>query len=98
MKTIKINLYTFEELNNKAKERAIENHYNFLLSLSNDLDIDDEDYNNISYTEEEVIENIIANEYIFFSDGSLTNCTTYTGKHPKAGITEMDFKGITYTI
>jgi allophanate hydrolase subunit 1 len=100
MKTVKINLYSFHELNEKAKEEAIFNHKCFLDSLPVDYENEAgeliEEY--IEHEEEEVIENIEANEYIFFFDGSLTSCTTYTGKHEKAGITELKFKNQIYTL
>jgi myosin-crossreactive antigen len=100
MKTVKINLYKFEELSEEAKEKAIIEHQDFLdsqpIECENEAgELVDEWH---SHSEDETIESIEANEYIFFEDGSLTNCVTYTGKHPKAGKTEMTFKGRIYEI
>jgi hypothetical protein len=49
-------------------------------------------------SEEAIKETIEANDYIFFEDGKLTSCTTYTGKHPKSGTTELKFHGRIYDI
>lgn len=100
MKTVKINLYSFNELNNDAKEKAIFKHKDFLDSL--ELDFENEsgilEYYYHEHTDAETIESIEANDYIFFADGSLANCVTYTGKHPKNGITELTFKNEVYTL
>lgn len=83
MKTVQINLYEFSELNEKAKTKAISEHYDFLCS------IDEWDEINDNTPDEVIIESIEANEYLFYSDGNLANCVTYCGKHPKAGLTEL---------
>lgn len=50
-------------------------------------------------TSEGVIkETIEANEYLFFANGKLANCTTYTGQHEKAGTTELNFHGEIYDL
>ena len=49
-------------------------------------------------SEEAIKETIEANEYLFYSNGDLANCTTYTGTHEKAGKTELKHKGEIYEI
>lgn len=84
MKIVTINLFNFDELNQKAKEKAITDHAEFL------LEVDGEEKER---TREEVIENIIINEYWFFEDGELAHVTRYTGKHPEAGKEIFHFHG-----
>lgn len=101
MKTITINVYQFSELNDKAKQRAINEHMEFLNSVGIEYEaengemVTDYDY---EHTENDTIESIEMNEYYFYSNGELANCTTYTGKHEKAGITELNFKGEIFTL
>lgn len=45
-----------------------------------------------------IIETIEANDYLFFKDGELAHCTTYVGKHPKAGTTEFHLNGNLYPV
>lgn len=100
MITVSINLYSLDELSQESKDVAIQEHKDFLDSMP--IDFEDEDGNlneqYHSHSEQETIDNIYANEYIYFGDGTLANCTTYTGKHPKAGTTEFNFKGKIYKV
>ena len=100
MKTVTINLYSFSELNDAAKEKAIFEHGAFLDSMPDDYE--NEDGNLVSeyvdHTEEEIIESIEMNEYLFFADGDMANVTQFCGKHPKAGKAEINFHGETITI
>ena len=104
MVTVNINLYEFNELEIQAQEEAIYNHMDFLNSIffddSNDDNDEGDDFYNIDNTEDRkiVIDSILANNYLFYKDGSLVSCTTYTGKHEKAGITEFKLAGETYNI
>lgn len=91
MKTVSINLYTFDELNEAAQEKAIIEHVNFLVEVA---DFDERD----EISREYVIENIQINDYLFFADGELAHCTTYTDSHPKSGTTEFHFHGATFDI
>lgn len=100
MKKATITLFEFKELNEDGKRRAIEEHQDF---LNNELkEFEDEngemqtEYRD--HSEEETIESIELNEYLFFHSGNLANCVTYTGKHPKAGITELKFEGQIITL
>ncbi len=103
MKTIEIKIYSFNELNEEAKQNAIINHRDFEDSIYDPNDEfyscyeDYEDFYN-SLDDDYITENILINEYLFFNDGSLCNSTTYTGKHPKAGITEIEIFKNTYII
>lgn len=100
MTQVTISLYSFSELNEAAKEKAIIQHAGFMALLpelvENEAGEMDEDY--VDYSRDDVIENIQINEYLFFHDGSLANCTTYTGTHPKSGQTEFHFYGQTFNI
>ena len=81
MKTVTINLYSFDELSNKAKQVAIEEHNDFLRSEEEE-----------SYTREEVEESILINEYYFYSNGQFATTVSYTGKHEKSGETYFLFQ------
>lgn len=100
MKTIEINLYSFAELNKEAQEKAIAQHAMFLESqpveCENEAGQMIDEY--LEYSTKEVIESIEANEYLFFSDGVLAHCTTYTGKHPRSGQTEFHFHGKNFIV
>ena len=101
MKTVTINLYDFADLSQGAKDKAIQDHREFLESLPEECENEAgelEQYYRMDYSNEEIIENIEANEYIYFANGDMAACTTYTGEHPKAGTTELKFKGETYTL
>ena len=99
MKTVSINLYSFSELNDHAKNRAIDEHRDFMQSLP-DQYVDEHGelvFEYADYTIPEVIQNIEANEYLFFADGTLADTVQYVGKHPKVGISELTFYGEIYT-
>ena len=87
MKTISVNLYSFEELSAKAKEKAIEDHRNFLLEdmrpedfISGDPEYDtpeklEEAYNSeyfyVLENDDPVIDSIEANDYMFYESGKM---------------------------
>ena len=103
MKQATINLYSFSELNKEAKRKAIDKHLSFLLSqpveMENDNgDMEDQYYEEDDFTDDDVIENIEGNEYLFYSNGQLAHCTTYVGKHEKAGTTEFHLQGETFKV
>ena len=89
MKKVTINLYEFEELNPKARQKAIEEHAEFLMTTIEDGE---------TVEEEEVIESITINNYLFFEDGEMAYIIEYTGKHEKAGAIEFKLFGSVYTI
>mgnify|MGYP003491190603 CR=1 FL=1 len=89
---VEITLYEFKELSNKAKCVALDRERGFL------LEIDDNADSNELMDDEYVIENIEANDYLFFSDGSLAQCVTYCGGHTKTGKTEFMFQDKVYEI
>lgn len=98
--TIQINLYSLHELEETPKETAIQDHSNFLISQGIEIENENGKLENVEYnpSESEVIENIEANDYIFFSNGELADCTTFCGKHPRAGETVFNYRGAEYSI
>ena len=109
MKNVKveIKLHELNELSESAKTKAISEHYNFMFETERPENFEDEeDYEShmnwlekwSDGVENYVIENIEANEYLYFEDGSLANITHYCGKHEKAGKTEFKFMGKIYDI
>ncbi len=80
---IKIKLYKYGELKEEAREKAYDEHYNFLNECTN-FGPEDEDF-----IYNQVEESILMNEYYFFEDGTLANTITYTDGHHKTGITEF---------
>lgn len=100
MKQVLINVYSFDELSDKAKQKAIYEHGIFLDSQPEEFEteIGELAWEYVEHTEDEIVESIQINEYMFFADGTLANCVTYTGKHPKAGTTELNFKGEIFTL
>jgi hypothetical protein len=111
---ITIKLYSFSELNEKAKRRAIEEHREFLLSIMSpndfitgisEYDTPEElqkiykaEYDYYLMNDEPIIENINANDYLFFENGELAHTITYCGNHPLAGETHFIFNGMDYLI
>lgn len=100
MYQVKINLFKLSELNSIAQQKAISEHTEFLESMPVECENEEgeliDEY--MKYEESEVIENIEINDYIYFEDGSLSNCTTYTGTHPKTGKTELELHGSIYEV
>lgn len=80
MKTVTINLYNFDELDQDAQEKAINKHAEFLMEVDGEAG-----------GREDIIDNILINEYLFFEDGELAPTVQYTGRHPKAGKAEFHF-------
>jgi hypothetical protein len=89
MKNVSINLYEFGELNSDARVRAINEQTIFLNSI---------DREGRTFEDSVAIESIEANEYLFFIDGTMAHCTTYTGKHEKAGTTEFHLHGANFLL
>lgn len=91
--TITINLYSFDELSETAKQYAINEHRDFLLStmskddfISGDEEYDtpeklqeqyDSEYEYYSNNDEPIIESIEINEYLFHKDGQLAHTVHY---------------------
>jgi hypothetical protein len=88
---IEIELFTYNELNEKAKEKAFNEHYEFLCITAEEHKTEESIY-------EGVEESININDYLFFNDGELANTTHFCGEHPKAGKTEFTFKDKIYEI
>ena len=111
---ITIKLYSFSELGEKAKRKAIEEHRAFMLSLMAlddfitgiaEYDTPEElqktykaQYDYYLMNDEPIIENIEANDYLFFENGELAHIVHYCGNHPLAGETHFIFNGKDYII
>ena len=101
MKTAKINLYNFSELSERARQKAISEHEYFLLTIGQEEENEQGELVTVyaeSIEESAVIESIEINEYLFFANGDMAQYTTYTGKHEKAGQSELKFAGEIYSI
>ena len=100
MKTVKINLYSFAELNKTAKERAINEALNFLDSEPVEYETESGEMKSkyFDHTEEEAEDFINANEYLFFANGEQANTITYCGAHPRTGESELKLFGETFNI
>lgn len=112
MKSVTIHLFQLDELPEKSRERAIEEHRTFLLSemrpedfITGDPQYDtpeqlkkayDAEYMWYEWENEPIIDSIYANEYWFFFDGSIANCTTCAAGENK-GKTVFRFAGETDT-
>ena len=111
---ITIKLYSFSELSEKAKRKAIEAHREFMLSTMRPEDfiteiaeydtpeelqkIYEAEYNYYLFDDKPIIENIEANGYLFFENGELAHIVRYCGEHPLSGETHFIFKGTNYII
>lgn len=111
---VSITLYQLNELDEKARGKAIDEHRIFELSImqpsdfiSGDAEYDtpeelqktyEAQYDYYLNNDEPIIENIEANEYLYFADGSMASVTQYCGKHPLSGKTFFTFQGIEYDI
>lgn len=89
MKNVSITLYEFGELAPAARERAIHEQSIFLNEI---------DPQGRPFDVDESIDDIEANGYLFFADGSMACVTEYTGKHPRAGQVELSFHGQLITL
>lgn len=89
MKTVNIdiNLYSFEELSQESKDKAVYEHRGFLLEITRPKDFEtDEDFNqymeDVEYDDCIVIDSIVLNDYLYFEDGELADyCTFWNGNH-----------------
>lgn len=99
MKTAIINLYSFNELSEKSKEKAVTEHLDFLDSMPEEFEEEEgiiKKY--IEHSTQEAVDSIETNEYLFYADGELAHVVQYTGKHPKAGTIELNFHGQIITL
>jgi hypothetical protein len=111
---ITIKLYSFSELSEKAKRKAIEDHREFLLSTMKpedfisgiaEYDTPEElqknyeaEYNYYLFDDRPIVEDIEVNDYLFFENGEIAHTITYRGNHPLAGETHFIFNGVDYLI
>ena len=93
-----IHLYTLDELNEEARDSAIEEHRHFLLETMTpddfisgvpEYDTPDQlqeaynsEYDYYLTEDEPIIESIECNEYMFFEDGCIAPVVTYCNGHP----------------
>ena len=100
MLQVTINLYSFSELEGAAREKAILEHGQFLDSFPIDYENEQGEMVNeyVEYTEAEIIENIEANEYTYYKDGSIARLISYCGAHEKSGKVELSLFGETYSL
>lgn len=111
---ITIKLYSFSELSEKAKRKAIEAHREFELSIMRpddfisgvaEYDTPEElqktyeaQYNYYLMNDEPIIEIIEVNDYLFFENGELAHIVHYCREHPLSGETHFIFNGVDYII
>jgi hypothetical protein len=111
--TVNFNLYELHELDEQAREKAIEEHRRFMLEImrpddfiSGDPEYDtpeelqktyEAEYDYILMNDDPVIESIEINEYLFFEDGELANVCSYYGGL-RAGETWLKVHGKEYKI
>jgi len=88
----------FENIEECPEDEIEELEEEFLKSLLEDYSIILQKESEYLQSEEAIIETIEANEYFFYEDGKLANCTTYTGGHEKTGTTELHFHGKSISI
>lgn len=110
MRLVSINIYKVDELPEPSQKKAIEDHRIFLLStmqasdfISGDPEYDTPDQLKAQFTEEykyyllhdtPIRDDLNANNYWFFLDGTLANCTTCTAG-PDRGRTIFSLHGET---
>ena len=86
--TIEVDLYEYDELTHESQIKAINEHGDFLNQIGDEPP-----------TEEEVIESIKINEYLFYKDGDLAHMCQYSEDHPtKPGVLEFIFQDKTYLV
>jgi len=111
---ITIKLFSFSELSEKAREKAIEHHRKFWLSvmqpsdfISGEPEYDtpeqlqktyEADFDYYAENDEPIIEIIEANDYLFFENGEQAHIVCYCGDHPLAGETHFIFNGSDFCI
>ena len=89
---IEIELFDYNDLEDKAKQKAKDEHFNFLCEICEDKEATEESiYDSVE-------ESIEINEYLFFEDGNMANTTKFTGEHEKTGQREFYLYGKTYNI
>ena len=95
MKTLEIKLYSFEELSQESKEKAINEAIEFL--NSEPIEIENENgeivYEYFEHDESQAEQFIDVNDYLFFKNGTLAHTVTYCGNHPKKGQSEFFLHG-----
>lgn len=112
--SIEIKLYSLNELPDKAKQKAIDDHRNFELSvmcpsdfISGEAEYDTEEelqkmyekqYDYYLCNDEPIIENIEANDYLYFENGEQARTIQYCGNHPRTGQLVFIYNGQEYIL
>jgi mRNA-degrading endonuclease HigB of HigAB toxin-antitoxin module len=110
---IMIKLYKLDELSEKARQKAIEEHRQFELSImspddfiSGEAEYDtpeklqktyELEYDYYLYNDEPIIESIEANDYYFYEDGELADVTEHI-KNNEVYKVELKLNGVIYDI
>lgn len=100
---IKLELFSINELEKDSKRKAIDSHRDFLIDTYSDEDFDSS-FNMTrskykkSLTNSYVIEEIEANDYLYFKDGELADTIQYTGKHERSGEHVLTFNNEEYIL
>ena len=108
-----IHLYQFHELSEKAQQKAIFEHREFLLSTMHPNDFIsgcpeydtpeqlqkayNAEFEYYAMNDEPITDSITANEYYFFFDGTMAHTTHYT-RGPRAGKIYVEIHGETDVI
>jgi hypothetical protein len=83
---VSITGFEFADLKGKAREKALQDHYEFMASVNEEENEQGELVPaDLEYDESYTIENIEVNEYLFDLNGDILPITHYTGKHPLTG-------------
>ena len=95
MKTLEIKLYSFEELSQEAKNKAINEAIEFLNSEPIEYENENGEivYEYFEHDESQAEQFIDVNDYLFFKNGNLAHTVTYCGNHQKAGQSEFFLHG-----
>jgi len=97
---IKLKLYKYEELEEKARENAFNEQLEFLYICPPEYEnekgeMEKENLDKWSFNDlnEYIEEHIKINEYLFYKNGELADLTFFCGKHERSGETELNLNG-----
>ncbi len=100
---IPIKLFRLAELDEDARERALEEHRDFLVTVYSDdmydssFEMTQEKYEN-ELTEDEVIDSIDINDYLYYASGEMAHTIQFTGGHARSGERILKHQGEEYSI
>lgn len=72
---VEVNLFPFKELSEESKRLAIDNHHSFMKSIGTTVEDEDGEIKTVypDYFEEDIIDNIEVNSYLFYENGKLAH-------------------------